>query len=469
MHIPAKSRLCLLAAGLAGLAVLTGLHADEQKKDVAAPTPTQLAPAVKPKPLSDAIEKGLAYLVNQQLENGGWGQGGGWRNDTNSGQRTQGAQVGAKGSEPADVANTCVATLCLLRAGHTPKHGKYARNVARAVDFLCNNVEKSDQKSLFVTSQRGTQVQGKIGPYVDTFLAALVLAELKGTMPDEKTELRLIAALDKTVTKIENNQKADGTFAGNSGWASVFSQGLASKGLNRAGQVGASVQPQSLARAEKNAVASFDVKSGTFIAATTASTPAAAGFAGGVGGGRVSGTAPTPLPAADVSAPSDAGVPIYNISNGLAALQESVNTNKDLMQKARAILAKPTASQEDKQKAETDLKRFADVEKTCEQATQSIVKRLTDQKFIQGFGSNGGEEFLSYMNISEALVVKGGKEWEAWDKAMADNLTRVQDKDGSWSGHHCITGKTFCTSTALLVLLADRAPVPTVAKLKSGR
>ena len=82
---------------------------------------------------------------------------------------------------------------------------------------------------------------------------------------------------------------------------------------------------------------------------------------------------------------------------------------------------------------------------------------------------NGGEEFLSYMNIGEALVVKGGKEWQAWDKSMTDNLTRIQDKDGSWSGHHCITGKTFCTATALLVLMADRAPVPVAAKMKGGR
>jgi hypothetical protein len=73
------------------------------------------------------------------------------------------------------------------------------------------------------------------------------------------------------------------------------------------------------------------------------------------------------------------------------------------------------------------------------------------------------------MNISEALAAKGGADWEAWDKAMADNLTRIQDRDGSWSGSHCITGKTFCTATALLVLMADRAPVPVAAKVKRGR
>jgi hypothetical protein len=36
----------------------------------------------------------------------------------------------------------------------------------------------------------------------------------------------------------------------------------------------------------------------------------------------------------------------------------------------------------------------------------------------------------------------------------------VQNQDGSWTGHHCITGQTFCTAAALLTLMADRTPVP---------
>jgi hypothetical protein len=52
---------------------------------------------------------------------------------------------------------------------------------------------------------------------------------------------------------------------------------------------------------------------------------------------------------------------------------------------------------------------------------------------------------------------------------MTENLNRIQDKDGGWSGHHCITGRTFCTATALLVLMADRAPVPLAAKIKEGK
>ena len=48
---------------------------------------------------------------------------------------------------------------------------------------------------------------------------------------------------------------------------------------------------------------------------------------------------------------------------------------------------------------------------------------------------------------------------------MTSNLERIQNKDGSWSGHHCITGRTFCTAAALLVLTVDRAPIPLAAKI----
>ena len=236
------------------------------------------------------------------------------------------------------------------------------------------------------------------------------------------------------------------------------------------------VKGEVLARAEKQAVDNFDTKSGTVVAAAApAPVVAFGGRLGAVGAGAGGAPSAGPRAAATLAAPvggaglGDAGVPIYSISNNVSGLQDAVNTNRIRSQKAREVLAKADAPKSDKDKALGDLKRFEEVEKTCDQATQSIVKRLKDKQFIQGFGSNGGEEFLSYMNISETLAVKGGADWETWDKAMSDNLTRIQDKDGSWSGSHCITGKTFCTATAMLVLLAGRAPVPVTAKMKTGR
>jgi hypothetical protein len=281
-------------------------------------------------------------------------------------------------------------------------------------------------------------VQTKIGPYVDTFLASLILAEMKGRMPDEKSEKRMIAALNKTIGKIEDNLKEDGTFAGNNGWASVLSQGLCSKGLNRARQAGLQVKDETLARADKQAASGLDLKTGGF------------GAAAGMG----------------AAAPSDAGVGIYNSAAKNSSLQDSVNTNRLREVDAKRVLADTKASKEEKTKAQKDLDHFADVEKANQAAVGGLVKKLDDKQFIAGFGSNGGEEFLSYMNISETLLVKGGGEWQKWDKQVTENLDRIQNKDGSWAGQHCITGRTFCTASALLVLMADRAPVPLAAKIK---
>lgn len=35
---------------------------------------------------------------------------------------------------------------------------------------------------------------------------------------------------------------------------------------------------------------------------------------------------------------------------------------------------------------------------------------------------------------------------------ITGGLLAIQDQDGSWHGHHCITSPVFCTATSLLVL-----------------
>jgi hypothetical protein len=457
MNRKCRFALGLLVVALAGLATLAGLQAQDRElkkaSDAKSETPAKseaAATPVKPKPLTESVRKGLAFLVGQQHENGGWGQGGGWRmNLKENGGRVEGKDV----ADPPDVANTCIATLALLRAGNTPKD--------RAAEFICTHVEKSDKKSLYVTDVRDTQVQTKIGPYIDTFLSSLVMAELKGKMQDDKAEQRLVAALNKVIGKMEDNQLADGSFPGNNGWASILSQGVASKGLNRAAQAGAVVKGEVLDRDNKQSAEGLDKKTGKF------GSPDAGAVASGRGVGGIAGrgsSAPTTAPR-----PSDAGVGLYNSSARAGGLQETVNTLKGGEKKARETLESTTASKVEKDKATSHLERLAMAEESQKAAVRGIVLQLEDKQFVAGFGSNGGEEFLSFMNISETLLAKGGADWEKWDKTVTESINRVQDKDGGWSGNHCITGRTFCTAGALLVLLADRAPVPTVAKMQGKK
>jgi len=440
-----RARLALVVAVLAGLAVMTGLYAEDERQSGTT--------TVRPKSLSENVNHGLAYLISQQDSSGGWGQGGGWR--TGSRGRVEGANV----ADPPDVGNTCIATLALFRAGNTPGQGQYAKNVARAVDFICKHVADADTSSIYVTNVRDTQLQTKIGPFVDTFLASLVLAEIKGKMPDATGEQRLVAALDKSIGKIQKHQKEDGSFDGNNAWAPVFSQGLASKALNRAKQNGVNVDGLALARAENNAIASLDVAGGGFKPA---------GIGRGAGSGAVLGIATRGGAGGVYAAMSgDAGVRLYSASNQTAAIQQAANTNKEQERLAHEILAKKDAPKEERDKAQATLDRVAKVEEARKAAVKAVVSQLGDQRFIQGFGSNGGEEFLSYLNIGETLVFKGGEEWSKWDKSMTDNLNLIQNQDGSWSGNHCITGRTFCTAAALLVLMADRTPIPIAAKIRT--
>ena len=92
---------------------------------------------MEPKTLSEAVHKGFAYLISQQHRNGGWSQGGGWRG-TSDGGRMEGPEV----ADPPDVANTCVATLALLRGGHLPGEGEFSANVLRSLDFVMGECDR---------------------------------------------------------------------------------------------------------------------------------------------------------------------------------------------------------------------------------------------------------------------------------------------------------------------------------------
>src|SRR5581483_1730251 len=122
------------------------------------------------------------------------------------------------------------------------------------------------------------------------------------------------------------------------------------------------------------------------------------------------------------------------------------------------VLKDDKATKEQKEKAQKTLDDFKKADADNDRLQANLAKEARSDAFVGGFGSNGGEEFLSFLNISETLILKGGKDWDDWDGRMVKGLEKAQDKDGSWQGQHCITGKTFCTAGALLVLMADRTP-----------
>ncbi|HYX91042.1 MAG TPA: hypothetical protein VE782_05740, partial [Myxococcaceae bacterium] len=360
-------------------------------------------------------------LVEHQLPNGAWGQG------EESAAMGGGEALRSVGS----VADTGMAAMALLRSGSSPSKGRHQLSVARAVDYVVGQVEEADEESLYVSNVRGTRVQMKIGPYIDTFVAATFLAEVKNQMPDASSRARVEKALAKIVRKIRRNQQGDGSFTG-AGWAPVLSQGMAAKGINRAAQAGVPVPAEVRARAEEYAKKQYDRSSGS--------------FGGGTG---------------------NAGVGLYGAAATVGSMQESVNTNDANEAELRKVAREAKAADE-RERARQEIRRYEATRETSTDAKRALVQRLEDPSFVAGFGSNGGEEFLSYMMVSEALAAQGGGDWEKWNAQMGILLARAQNGDGSWTGHHCITGRTFCTAAALLVLMADRAPMPKIQGPAAG-
>lgn len=95
----------------------------------------------------------------------------------------------------------------------------------------------------------------------------------------------------------------------------------------------------------------------------------------------------------------------------------------------------------------------------AQKAFKDVLKLVTD-KNSPSFTQAGGEEFLAFHLISETMLQKGGQDWQRWYPVVRDKLIGVQNKDGSWVGHHCITSRTFCTAAAVLVLTSAYRYLP---------
>lgn len=112
------------------------------------------------------------------------------------------------------------------------------------------------------------------------------------------------------------------------------------------------------------------------------------------------------------------------------------------------------------------LSRTPDDRKKNGEQIKAITAQLADPRFVTGFGSVGGEEFFSYLNISDSLRRAGGPEWERWNRDMTAKILKMQNEDGTWAGHHCITGRVAVTSAAVLMLVADREKVVLTSNAK---
>jgi hypothetical protein len=372
-----------LLAVVMSVAVVAGAAGGAQ------PRRTTPEPKTAPAPGSTAVDKGARWLASVQGADGGWGQDGGEASSARPGERLE--------SGGNDVANTAVAALALLQAGR-----QYEPQVERALAFVLQRIEASPADGLAITDRQGTQIQRKLGPYIDTFLSSMLMSQIDGRASTPALNARVRKALQKTVAKIEKHQQADGSWNIAGGWAPVLGTSMASRSLFEAKNRGVAVDAAVLARAETYTVA-----------AMVATPPPATRVAGVAGGGA--GTA--------LAAPAEAaGVPLYQSAQ---ALEQLSRTSGDREKNAKQISA--------------------------------IQSQLGNAAFVGGFGSMGGEEFFSYLNISDSMKRVGGDAWSKWHADITQKILGLQNSDGTWAGHHCITGRVAMTSAAILNLTVDRA------------
>ena len=376
----------LLAVVMSGAVVAGGAVWAQTQRTTPEPR-TVLAPA----PGSTAVDRGARWLASVQGADGGWGQDGGEASSARPGERLE--------SSGNDVANTAVAALALLQAGR-----QYEPQVERALAFVLQRIEASPADGLAITDRQGTQIQRKLGPCIDTFLASMLMSQIDGRASTPALNARVRKALQKTVAKIEKHQQSDGSWNIAGGWAPVLGTSMASRSLFEAKNRGVAVDADVLARAEAYTVSAI----------SAAPSPVVRGAGGGVSAGR-----PVASPVASAEA---AGVPLYQSAQ---ALEQLSRTAADRAQNAKQISA--------------------------------IQGQLANAAFVGGFGSMGGEEFFSYLNISDSMKRVGGDAWSKWHADITQKILGLQNSDGTWAGHHCITGRVAMTSAAILNLTVDRA------------
>ncbi len=338
---------------------------------------------VKPPDTSASVQRGLQWLVSVQGRDGGWGQDGGETSHVRQGERLE--------SQGNDVANTAVALMALTHNGNTVDKGPYFMNVRRGVEFILGHIERAPNEGLAVTNVTNTQIQRKLGPFIDTFFSSMLLSELDGHISDPKLNTRVRAGLQKTVNKIQANQLKDGSWNISGGWAPILGTSIASRSLANAKAKGVKVDEVVMSRVDRY---------------TKDNAQAAISGGGGDARGMVAAASP---------------VALYQ---GAQVLEQLSRTEAD------------------RKKNEGEIRQ--------------LKEKLADASYVRGFGSMGGEEFFSYLNISDSLKRTGGAEWERWNSNIKTSLVNMQNNDGTWAGHHCITGRVAVTSAAILTMVSDK-------------
>jgi len=360
-----------------------------------------------PKPVMLSEERGLQWLMKAQGNDGGFGSGSHARQDI--------MDPHAVSSDPA---TTAMVGMALLRMGNLLESGEQSAQLKKATDYILAQVDASPQTAINITTLQGTQIQSKLGANIDVALAAQFLSNLVAKLGDQHPlKLRCMRALNTCVGMIQRSQNADGSVKGD-GWAGVLQSSFAANALESAKSIGAEVDDEALDLARDFQKKNFDVDNG------------------GVATDRA------------------AGVTLYAVSgSSRSSAKEAREVSEVIVQARKDGKVKPDAPVSAKALEDAGYtKGEAEKLNTAYQVYNAAKDQAQSENVISGFGNNGGEEFLSFLQTGESLVIAKDNGWKNWYQQTTGRLVNIQNEDGSWNGHHCITSPVFCTATSLLIL-----------------
>lgn len=359
--------------------------------------------------LNLSVRDGLSWLADAQLPNGGYGAG------SHNAQHIRDPHA-----VKADPATTSMVAMAFLRSGTTLRSGKHSENLGEAIDFLLETIENTPKSSPYITEVRGTQIQSKLGENIDAVLTAQLLSNLIDRNLKGIDKKRVARCLDICVSKIEAATDSSGRQKG-AGWAGVLQSGLATSALESAQAVGADVDEKILLTAKGYQKSNYDAESGS------------------------------------VNSADGAGVMLYAVSGSVRATAKEARKAKEALKKAKRegkLKKNDKVSVENLKKA--GLTEAEAMEYTTSYNVYESGKNTAQREdVLNGFGNNGGEEFLSFLQTGESLAVNQDKDWNKWYDDMSGRILKIQNQDGSWNGHHCITSPVFCTATSILLLTVE--------------
>jgi hypothetical protein len=357
--------------------------------------------------VTTSIDRGLDWVARAQQNNGGWGSGSHARQDVRDPHAVS-----------TDPATTAMVSMALLRTGNTLSKGQYANQLRKSTEYLLTAVETAQPNSSNITTQTGTQIQSKLGSNIDVILTSQYLTNLLDhTGNDVALQARVKRAIEVCVNKIQNAQSANGSFEG-SGWAGVLQSSFATNALEAAEAQGAQVDDKALSRAREFQKKNYDAKSG------------------------------------NVNTDLGAGIVLYSVSGSTRASAKEARKVQEEMERAKndgrlSETAAPSAANLEKIGfAKDEAIKYS----TAYEVYNSAKVQAQSEEVVSGFGNNGGEEFLSYLQTGESMIIGKDNGWTRWYDNTSGRLLQIQNNDGSWNGHHCITSPAFCTATCLLIL-----------------